>query len=147
MKRLILVLMTLSVLMVGTTTASADSWGFHYSSGENWNVRFHSDNDAERGWGFSWRDHFRDMHIRYHMEEVYDREWEQRFPDLHVYRWRDDHGFWHHGHMVRDALFFFNESDELVGFGYWDGDVFVHARADHKVYESHDSFYVSWRNR
>jgi hypothetical protein len=133
----------LGVLALTPLTASADSFGFYYNSGNNWHPRFHSDYEAERGLPFRWHDHYEAMRVSYHMERIHEVEWGHRFPGTIAYRWHGP-GFWHHGHYVTDAVFFYNGNGELVSVGYMVDGVFIHFRDDHECYENHDSFFVSW---
>jgi len=141
------VVLTLSIFAVMTATASAN-WGVYYNSGDNWSVGFHQDYDGERAMPFAWHDRYEAMRLHYHLERIRDWEWEHRFPGTHIYRFHDiDHGFWHHGHFVTDAVFFYNDNGELVSVGYMADGVFFHFRDDHECYQNHESFYLSWWNR
>lgn len=141
MKKLVLMLLTLSILIIGTATASADSWGFYYSSGDNWRQTHHDDFNSETRLPFKWYDYREFWSGHNQMKPIYDRRWSNRFPGSHAYRWHDDVGFFHHGHQVRDAVFFYNDNDQLISVGYWAGGVFIHFRADHSSYESDDVFF------
>jgi hypothetical protein len=146
MRKMLILVLTMAVLTSMSATVSAN-WGSYYSSGENWSVSFHQDSEGERGLPFGWHERYENMRYHHHLERVYDWEWEHRFPGTHIYRWHDYHGFWHHGHFVTDALFFYNHDGELVSVGYFADGVFFHFRDDHECYQSRDSFYVSWWGR
>jgi hypothetical protein len=85
----------------------------------------------------------------YRLERVHDREWQARFPGLHSYRWHDtrNDGFWYHGHRITDAVFFYDDGDELVSIGFMHEGVFIFIRDDNDSYEDHDSFFISWWHR
>ena len=65
----------------------------------------------------------------HHMEAIHDKNIERHYPGLHGYRWRgqgDSHsGFWHNGHYVNDGIAFFNDDDQMAGFGYMAEGTFV----------------------
>lgn len=135
--------------MLMSATASAHNWhnNSHYDHDGNWQRTHHNDIESERGLPFDWHEHYNSMRERHHFEQIEDREWGHRFPGLHAYRWFSHEGFWHHGHYVKDAVFFYDESGELVSIGYMVHGVFIHFRDDHESYENHDSFYISWFHR
>jgi hypothetical protein len=87
------------------------------------------------------------MKEHHHLKRIYDREWGDRFPGLHAYGWSSQEGFWHHGHYVKNAVFFYDENEELVSVGYMANGVFINFREDHESYENHDSFFFSWFHR
>jgi hypothetical protein len=92
------------------------------------------------------RSHY--THDRYRMERIHDRGWHDRFPGLHPYRWHDRHGegFWYHGRRITDAVFFYNNSDELVSIGFMHNGSFIFIRDDHNGFENRDHFFLSWWN-
>jgi hypothetical protein len=139
-------LLTLSMLLIMSMTASADSWGFYYNSSDNWRHTHHDDWASESRLPFKWHDHREAWSGHTQMKVIYDRRWNTRFPGSHAYRWHDDVGFYHHGHQVRDAVFFYDDNDQLISVGYWANGVFIHFRADHNSYESTDSFFVEVQN-
>jgi hypothetical protein len=148
MRKVLSLLLTLSVLMLMSVTASAHDWhNDPYDNDSHWVHRHHNDAESERGLPFAWHEHLNSMREHHHLERVYDREWNDRFPGLHAYRWYGHEGFWHHGHYVKDAVFFYDENDELVSVGYMADGVFIHFREDHESYENHDSFFFSWFHR
>jgi len=79
------------------------------------------------------------------MEPYRDRDWEQRFPGLHSYRWHDSHRydqgfFWYRGVRINDAVLFYDDWDELVGVGFMYDGAFVFIRDDYSVHQhQHDS--------
>jgi hypothetical protein len=142
LKRVLILVLTLSMLLIMSMTANADSWGFYYNSGDNWRQTHHDDATSEGGLPFRWHQNRAAWSGHTQLKVIYDRRWTDRFPGSHAYRWHDDVGFRHHGHMVRDAVFFYDDNDQLISVGYWANGVFIHFRADHSCYESTDSFFV-----
>lgn len=148
MKKLLLIILSLSVLMLLSVTASAYDWhNDPYDNDSHWVHSRHNDVESERGLPFAWHEHYSSMREHHHLERIEDREWNDRFPGLHAYRWSNHEGFWHHGHFVTDAVFFYDDNDELVSVGYMADGVFVSFRDDHECYENHDSFFLSWFHR
>jgi len=148
MRKILSLLLALSVVMLMSVTASAHDWhNGPYDNDKSWVHRHHNDTESERRLPFSWHEHLFSMAEHHHLERVYDREWDHRFPGLHAYRWSSQEGFWHHGYYVKDAVFFYDENDELVSVGYMHDGVFIHFREDHESYENHDSYFFSWFHR
>lgn len=148
MKRLLMLILTISVLMMMSVTASADHRHKDWENHDNrWHRTHHNDEEAERGLPFAWHERYDSMRENYHLERVYDRDMDDRFPGLRAYRWSGHEGFWHHGHYVKDAVFFYNSNDEIVSVGYMADGVFISFRENHESYENHDSFYFSWFHR
>jgi len=131
-------------LMLVPVIASAHDW--HYDNDNSWQRTHHGDYQTESQLPFKWHERFDAVENHRQFEPIRDREWERRFPGLHAYRWHGP-GFWHHGHYVDDAVVFFDDNNELVSIGYMADGVFIHFREDHDVFESHDSFFVSWWRR
>ncbi|MDR3561190.1 MAG: hypothetical protein P4N41_24580 [Negativicutes bacterium] len=149
MKKTLMIVLTLSVLLLMSVTASAQhDWhnDQHYDNDNNWHHTHHGDNDSERGMPFGWHDRFDTMRDHHRLERVEGREWDHRFPGLRAYHWRGE-GFYHHGHYVSDAILFYDRDNELVSVGYMHDGVFVFFREDHESYENHDSFFISWWKR
>ncbi|WP_156478558.1 hypothetical protein [Anaerosporomusa subterranea] len=96
---------------------------------------------------FTWYEH-RDRFYRpgHTIERIHDNRWSNRFPGLYAYRWQDIHGngFWYQGRYVRDAVMFYNDSDELVSVGFMHNGAFLFIRDDDGGYENRDSFFLSW---
>lgn len=157
-----MLVLSLFMMMMMMTTASADTWknnvqrdtdqsdnnekhfNHRYREGGDWQRTHHQDFSGEQGMPFRWHEHREGIrHDRF--EPMHDHEWESRFPGQHPHRWHSDEGFWHHGHHVNDAVLFFDDNGELVSVGYVVDGVFVHFREDHECYESHDSFFMSFR--
>lgn len=136
-------------MILMSVTVSAHDW--HASPYDNDRAWIHHHHhyyyDDERRFPFAWHEHFESMRYHHHLDRVYDHEWGDRFPGLHAYRWSDHEGFWHHGHHVKDAIFFYDEDNQLVSVGYMDDGVFINFREDHESYENHDSFFFSWFHR
>ncbi|AIF52816.1 hypothetical protein [Pelosinus sp. UFO1] len=148
MKRIVMLILTISVLMMMSVTASAAHGHKDRGNHDNgWHRTHHNDVEAERGLPFAWHERYDSMRGNYHLERVYDRDMDDRFPGLRAYRWSGHEGFWHHGHYVKDAVFFFNTNDEIVSVGYMADGVFISFRENHESYENHDSFYFSWFHR
>lgn len=160
MKRMLILIIALSVLLVSSVTASAanrhhdnDRHNHHnndsrnhswYSNHQTWRASYHNDYEAERHLPFKWHDRHSVIRERHHMERIYDGEWSNRFPGAFAYRWYGNGGFWHHGRYVTDAVLFFDGDDRLISIGYMHNGVFIHFRDDNEVYENHDSFFISW---
>ncbi len=116
----------------------------YYDDDSNWRRTHYGDYESDKYLSFRWHDRYDSMREHHHLERMYDHEWERRFPGSRAYRWHSDQGFWHHGHHVTDAMFFYNSNDELTSIGYMANGVFIHFREDHESYENHDSFFLSW---
>lgn len=155
MKRVGIFLITLLIVSSWCLTASArHDWRGHdqpYHRGGHWQHHhpgYHHERDSMP---FGWHDHHRTLAGRHHMERVYDRDFDHRFPGLHAYRWsgHSSHhqGFWHHGHYINDAVLFFDRDGGLVSFGYMANGAFIYVRDDNEVYRNHDSFFLSWWGR
>jgi len=84
----------------------------------------------------------------YQMEPIHIREWNNRFPGLHLFQWMDrrGEGFWYRNQRIVDAIMFYNEADELVSIGFIHDGIFIMIRDDDQCYENHDSFFLSWWN-
>lgn len=82
-------------------------------------------------------------------ERINDREWQDRFPGLHSYRWYDGNriGFLYLGHRITDAVLFYNDSNELVSVGFMHDGAFIFVRDDNDGYRNQDSFFFSWWSR
>ena len=98
---------------------------------------------------FKWYQKFDRYSSDYHMERIHAREWNDRFPGLHIYTWMDrrGEGFWYRNHRIVDAILFYNDSEELVSIGFIHDGIFIMIRDDDEYYENHDSFFLSWWNR
>lgn len=109
--------------------------------------------DEEQGndWlPFKWherRENFSPEHHR--MERIEDRDFNDRFSGEHPYRWHDKrgHGFKYHGRWIRDAVFFYDDSDELVSIGFMNNGIFIKIYADGGEERNHESFFLSWMSR
>ena len=100
--------------------------------------------DRDYSMPFKWherRENFAQKHHR--MERIHDRAFTNRFAGLHSYRWHDRHGegFWYHGHRITDAVFFYNDADELVSIGFMHEGVFIRINADCGEERNHDHFF------
>ncbi|BBB90370.1 MAG TPA: hypothetical protein PKA28_12660 [Methylomusa anaerophila] len=160
MKKLLLFVVTLSVLLLMSVTVSArdqHNRGHyndkgrgqyqHYDNNSKWHRTYHNDYDADKKLPFKWHERYNSMRGRYQLERIQDREWNNRFPGYRAYKWHNNEGFWHHGHYVTDAVFFYDGDDQLISVGYMANGVFIHFRADHDAYENNDSFFLSWWQR
>ena len=115
----------------------------------NWNEAAFSYNDPSPfRWHesrYSMRERFSAADYEYRLEPIYDREWNDRFPGLHSYRWHDSdrysHAgyFWYRGVRIRDAVLLYDDWDELVGIGFMHDNVFVFIRDDQQVHQRNDS--------
>ena len=97
---------------------------------------------------FKWHESRDSMNTRfssnYPMERIDSNSWNNRFPGLRSYRWHDrnrdnQNSFWYRGVRVRDAVLFYDDSDELVGTGFTYNNEFVFIRDDQAVYQRNDS--------
>lgn len=145
MKKLLLALVALFLMSLPATVSADDPsnhrWSHQAYHHNNWHKTSHTSvnfNWHERRDRYSARD--------YRMERIHDRGWHDRFPGLRAYRWVDRHGagFWYHGHRVTNAVFFYDNNDELVSIGFMHNGAFIFIRDDHNSYENHDSFFLSW---
>lgn len=125
---------------------SHHNWSHSAYRQDNWRPVDHRPDRMPFRW-HERRDHF--SPADYRMERIYHRDWEDRFPGLHPYRWHGEYGrdFWYRGHRVTDAVMFYNDSDELVSVGFWHDGAFILIRDDDRSFENHDSFFLMWRNR
>ncbi len=130
-------------------------WSHPAYHSENWQrrdnlsreaIRFRWHNDATP---FRWHERVNRYSLDYDLQPIYDREWEDRFPGLHCYRWIDrrGEGFWYQGQRIVDAIMFFDDSDELVSIGFMYDGIFIVLRDDDQVYENHDFFFLLWWNQ
>lgn len=149
MRKPLLLILTLSLMLAMSVTASAHDWHHDspYDHNRHWQHTRHNDIRAEKELPFAWHEHVKAMKEHYRLERIEEHEWSQRFPGLHAYSWHGDEGFWHNGHYVQDAVFFYNDRHELVSIGYMNNHTFIFFRDDHESYENHDSFFFSWFHR
>lgn len=98
---------------------------------------------------YKWNQRFNHHSPHYQIERIHVREWNDRFPGLHLYKWMDrrGEGFWYRNHRIVDAILFYNDSDELVSIGFVHDGIFVMIRDDDECYENDESFFLSWWNR
>lgn len=99
---------------------------------------------------FNWHEYRGNFSPEYHrMERIADRDFSDRFYGMHAYRWHDKHGkgFMYRGHRIHDAVFFYDDADELISIGFMHEGVFVRINADCGEERSHESFFVSWMER
>ncbi len=159
MKRILALVLALAlVLGVAATALAADRGGHYDRRGDRHDGRdrvshgdrgsYDRDRDGhDRSMPFKWRDNHR-MFGKHHMERIHDREFAHRYPGLHAFRWHGygerREGFWHNGREIRDAILFFDDRDEVVGFGYMDGGVFIYVREDGYSEERDPFFLLRW---
>ena len=149
MKKLLLLVLALSVLATSGTVSAHDrnhKEKNHPRQESRWQDDRH---EHERDMPFRWHERFERLAQNHHRaERIHDYEFGHRFPGLRAYRWHDDHdrGFWHTGHIIKDAVLFYNDSDELVSYGYMRDGVFIVINDDDSTHEHHDSFFLSWWN-
>lgn len=104
---------------------------------------------THRNFPFRWHDRIGHYSSNYHVEQIHDRGWHGRFPGLRLFRWadRNGEGFWYRDHQIREAVMFYNDSEELVSIGFFHNGVFVMLRDDDQGYETHDSFFLlRWKS-
>lgn len=144
-----MLVLALSVFVLSTSaTVSAHEYRHNGNSKSHHESSWHSDRpEQEREMPFKWHEkHGRLTPNDHRTERIHDREFRNRFPGLRAYRWHDvhDRGFRYHGHLIKDAVLFYNDSDELVSVGYMRDGAFIVIRDDHSTHEHHDSFFASW---
>jgi hypothetical protein len=139
MKKMLLFLLCVLVLTASSAVVSAhenhQDWSDQAYRGHSWQ---HENSRDDGALPFKWHE----RHDRYHGERVVDRGWAERFPGLHAYRWHGEN-FMYRGHHVKDAVLFYNNSDQLVSVGFMHNGAFIFIRDDHASYENHDSFFLS----
>ena len=150
MKKLLLMFLVLSVLAV-SATVSAHERDQHQGNRDNNKHRMTDARQSHnRDMPWQWkerRDHFAAADHR--LKPIHDKEFNNRFHGLTAYRWQNQHnkGFWYKGHYIKDAVLFFNSSDELVRIGYMHGGVFTVIHADHSRHDHRDPYFALWWNR
>lgn len=143
MKKMLLMLLAVMIMAMGST-ASAKDRHHDWSDSKFNNGRWHQSQSYQK-LPFKWherRDRF--SHSNYKMERIYDRRMSDRFPGLRAYKWHDERGFWYNGKRVKNAVMFYDNSDELVSVGFMRNGTFVCIRDDERSYESKDDFFSSW---
>lgn len=146
MKKFLLIALAFTVLTT-SATVSVQARAHNDKHQNHQESRWDDDSSHERDMPFRWHeriDHFTPDNHR--IERIHDNRFNSRFPGLRAYRWHDTQGRWfrHNGHIVRDAVLFYNDSGELVSFGYMNDGVFIMIHDDDSINEDHDSFFVSW---
>jgi len=120
-------------------------WSQDAYRNDNWHGTSRQYNESSP---FKWHESRSSMNERfssdYRMDRIDDDAWNNRFPGLHSYRWHDSDrynqgDFWYRGVRVRDAVLFYDDSDELVGTGFMFNNEFVFIRDDQEVYQRNDS--------
>lgn len=120
-------------------------WSQDAYRNDNWHGTSRQYNESSP---FRWHESRSSMNDRfssdYRMDRIDDDAWNNRFPGLHSYRWHDNDrysqgDFWYRGVRVRDAVLFYDDSDELVGTGFMFDNEFVFIRDDQEVYQRNDS--------
>jgi len=149
MKKLLLMLLALSVL---TTSATVSAHERHNDGPKSRHeTRWHNDhNKYDRDLPFKWHEKRERLSWKDHrLERIKSKEFQKRFRDLTAYRWHDTHhkGFWYKGHYIKDAVLFYNKYDELVRIGYMRDGVFITINADYSSHEHRDHFFISWWKR
>ncbi|XEQ95094.1 hypothetical protein SCACP_39970 [Sporomusa carbonis] len=147
MKKTVLLVLVLFVLTLSSTVSARErhhDWSQWQYQDSNWHQAHFM---SERSLPFKWHEHpDRFLAYKYKMERIHDRELSQRFPGLHAYKWQDKQGkgFFYNGHRIKDAILFYNDSDELVSVGFMRNGTFVFIRDDDRSYENRDAFFISW---
>ena len=150
MKKLLLMFLALSLLAVSPPVSAhdRDQNQEHRSNKEHrWQDEHYS---HDRDMPFQWNERRDHVSARDHrLERITDRDFNHRFHGLTAYRWQNHHhkGFWYNGHYIKDAVLFFNRSDELVCIGYMHDGVFIVIHADHSRHDHRDPFFALWWNR
>ncbi|MDF2570934.1 MAG: hypothetical protein K0R55_2538 [Sporomusa sp.] len=147
MKKLVLLVLAVFVLAM-SSTASAKERHHDWSKSQFNNGKWHQSHSlSERNMPFKWHERRdRDTVSRYKLERIYDHRMSERFPGLHAYKWRDNDGraFYYNGKRVRDAVLFYDDSEELVSVGFMRAGKFIVVRDDYRSYETQDDFLTSW---
>lgn len=150
MKKLLLMFLALSVLAVSTPVSAHERDG-HPGNRDNKKHHMAADrNSHHRDMPWQWNERRDRVAAKDHrMERIHDREFNHRFHGLTAYRWQNHHhkGFWYKGHYIKDAVLFFNSSDELVRIGYMHDGVFIVIHADHSRHDHRDPYFALWWNR
>lgn len=150
MKKVLIAVLAMFVLTLSSTVSAKEhrhDWSHSEYKKNNWH-QVHS--MPGKSMPFKWyENHRRFSSSAYRMERVHDRELSNRFPGLHAYKWQDKKGkgFWYNGHYIKDAVLFYNRSDELVSVGFMHNGVFIFVRDDNNTYRNHDSFFLAWMMR
>ncbi|SMD07956.1 hypothetical protein [Sporomusa malonica] len=147
MKKLVLLVLAIFVMAM-SSTASAKERHHDWSGSKFNNGRWQQSHAvSERHMPFKWHERRdRDTVSRYRLERIHDYRMSERFPGLHAYKWRDHNGrnFYYNGKRVKDAVLFYDDSDELVSVGFMRAGKFIVIRDDDRSYETHDDFLTSW---
>ncbi|HWQ62221.1 MAG TPA: hypothetical protein VN521_07910 [Negativicutes bacterium] len=152
MKRVLALFLALAITLSISATALAkwDDKGHHGRDRQGHHDRVdRGDQDRHGGHDipFKWRDHHRTFD-KHHMERIHDSNIERHHPGLHAYRWRgygeNRDWFWHNGHEVHDAIFFFDDNEEVVSFGYMRDGVFIFVREGGDFEERDPFFFLRW---
>ncbi len=132
---------------------SRHDWSHPAYRSENWHrTIFPADVNSP----FRWHEPFSSARERfgsfdYRLDRIDDRDWDDRFPGLNCYRWRDQdlfgRGFWYQGERISDCVLFFDEWDQMVGIGFMFNGVFLFLRDDMESYEYNDPFFFEWWRR
>lgn len=150
MKKVVLLMLALFILAIPFSVSAArgprgDQAGQPpEAQNENWQS---PDGRNDNSMPFKWHERRQNFSPEHHrMERVEDRDMNDRFPGEHPYRWHDrrGEGFMYHGHRVTDAVFFYDDSDELISIGFIHDGVFIRIHADNGEERSPDSFFLSW---
>lgn len=141
MKKTVTLIFAVFVLISSVTAVNAAA--YHH----DWSQPAYHDEKWQRAdnldvMPFKWHEH----HDRYRGARISDHAWLDRFPGLRAYKWHGE-GLKYHGRPVKDAVLFYNDSDELVSIGFMHDGVFMFIRDDHESYENPDSFFALWWNR
>lgn len=147
MKKLVLIFLALMVLAMASG-ASAKERHHDWSNSRFEHNKWHKiEYTQKQGMPFRWHDNREHMmHDNSRMERIYDDRMRERFPGLRAYKWFGGHdrGLHYQGRYVKDAIMFYNDSDELVSVGFMNHGKFVLLRDDDRNYESRDEFLSSW---
>lgn len=146
MKKVVLLVLAVFVLAMSSTASAKDrqhDWSKSHFNNGKWQKVYVA---KEKKLPFNWHERRDRVASHYQLERINDRRMNDRFPGLRAYKWRDynGQGFYYNGKRVKDAVLFYNDSDELVSVGFMRNGSFVLLRDDDRDYETRDDFFASW---
>ena len=147
MKKWVLVLLTLCLLGF-PLGASAHPGPSHHSRPSQEDRLLTQDHHFKLP--FQWRDHRNSFSPdKYRLERMLHWQWANKFPGERAYKWHDQHGegFIYHGQRIVDAVFFYNQSEELISIGFMKDGVFIRIHPDRNEDRHYDDFIrESWHH-
>lgn len=145
MKKILVMLLAVFIMAMGSTASAKDrhhDWSKSHFNNGRWHQ---SQSEHSQKLPFKWHERRdRISYSNHRMERIYDHRLSERFPGLYAYKWQDERGFWYNGKRVKNAVLFYDDSDELVSVGFMRNGSFVFIRDDERSYETKDDFFSSW---